>query len=83
MLDLQYRLPKDNTLTTPYVDTYTRQAFCMLTMRKELCQKVRHFSSHLFVSPSFFSGGCICLGHAATPLEVQAEQSPSRCSRVS
>jgi hypothetical protein len=41
MLDLQYRLPKNNPLTTPYADTYTRQAICMLTMWEELCQKVR------------------------------------------
>jgi hypothetical protein len=40
MLDLQYRLPTNDTLKAPYANTYTRQAICMLTMWEELCQKV-------------------------------------------
>jgi hypothetical protein len=44
MFDLQHRLPTNNPLTTPYVNTYTRQAICMLTMWEELCQEVRDSS---------------------------------------
>jgi hypothetical protein len=60
MLDLQYRLPTNDTLAAPYANTYTRQAICMLTMWEELCQKVCNPLSSL-VSATSYGGGCIFL----------------------
>jgi hypothetical protein len=71
MLDLQYRLSKNDTFTTPYVDTYSRQAICMLTMREELCQKVRNPSSHLLISPTSRGSEYSRSGHTFTASMLQ------------